>query len=518
VVLFVLPEDMQDKNFTWFKSIYKKCIKGKSYMTIKKAVAYVRVSSKSDAQMHSFDYQNEYWKNYISRIPDNQFCGIYADKGISGKSISNRPNFLRMIKDAKAGKIDIIYTKSVARFGRNTQELLKTVQELRDIGVKVFFEKEQIDTLKPNSDLFLTVAAAVAENDLRIYSANQRWSIREKFAKGFISIGNKILGYRMDPETNTLIVIPEEAETVRYIFEQYINGLGETKLANKLTELGKKNKNGNVKWNKSSVAYILKNEKYIGDALSQKTIKYLGEGKLNKGEAKQYYVQNAHEPIVSREMFKLAQEIRAKRRGKGLKGKKKQTYTFSHLIECGNCGARYARKVQNSGTSWATPVWVCYKSDRFGKAFCNNLRIKDSVLKDKFVDCYNEFVSKKYESDDVERLNKQFGSLLEQEQELNVLKINGLISLEGFKSEVDKLREEMNIIRKKIDEYKIRGLTKNDYVPITQYDDDKVIKFIEKVTILNSVVTFHFINGVKISRPYDNGPSGNQKGWKNKRR
>lgn len=294
----------------------------------------------------------------------------------------------------------------------------------------MFFEKEQIDTLKPNSDLFLTVAAAVAENDLRIYSSNQRWSIRDKFAKGYVSIGNKILGYNMDTDTNTLKILPEEAETVRYIFERYVGGMGDTMIARKLTELGKLNKNGKPVWNRSSVAYILKNEKYIGDALSQKTVRDLGAKKPNNGEAKQYYVQNSHEPIISRETFELAQELRAKRRGRGLKGKKRQTYTFSHIIECGNCGAKYSRKSQNPGRPWQTTVWTCHKSDLYGKAFCNNLRIKDSVLKEKFTECYNEYIANRYENDEVERLNNNLAGLLRQEQELTVLKINGLIKLE----------------------------------------------------------------------------------------
>ena len=171
---------------------------------MKRAVAYIRVSTASDAQVHSFEFQEDYWKNEISKNSDLELVGIYADKGISGKSLSKRPELKRLLKDAEDKKFDVVYTKSVSRFARNTTDLLESVRRLRELGIKVVFEKENIDTFDPSAEVYLTIAAAVAENDLRVYSENQKWSVRQRFKKGQIQIGCKIFGYEMDYENNNL--------------------------------------------------------------------------------------------------------------------------------------------------------------------------------------------------------------------------------------------------------------------------------------------------------------------------
>lgn len=182
------------------------------------AIAYIRVSTKSDAQMHSYEYQLDYWQKYIGMKPGQKFGGIYADYGISGKSMAKRPQLLQLLADARKKKFNVVYVKSVSRFARNTEDLLNMVRELRDLGIRVYFEKENIDTFDPTSEVFLTIAASIAENDLKIYSENQKWSIRKKYQEGYIRIGTKILGYRMDKKTNTLIKVESEAETVRYMY------------------------------------------------------------------------------------------------------------------------------------------------------------------------------------------------------------------------------------------------------------------------------------------------------------
>lgn len=485
---------------------------------MKKAVAYTRVSTKSDAQVHSYAYQNEYWEETISSNPDYKFCGIYADQGISGRAIAKRPQFLKMMEDAKKQKFDIVFTKSVARFGRNTEELLSAVRELRDEGVKVIFEKEQIDTFDPDAKLFLTVAAAVAENDLRIYSENQQWSIRKKFADGYISIGSNMLGYRMNKETNTLEIEPNGAETVKIIFKLYLNGMGIAGIVKKLTEFGRCNIHGNLIWSEGSIRYILSNEKYMGCALVQKTVTSFGKCIRNKNDAPQYFIEDTHEPIISKEDFNRVQELLYDRTAKPLIGKEKPTYPFSGKIACGNCGKTYVHKINNVGKAWETPIWICRTKAHAGMAKCANTSIKDSVLKEKFVECYNEFVTKRHEGIAEQNLKDRLSQLLSQEQELNALKVNRLIELSEYRVEMDKIKQEIQTQKNEIAKMQTRKIAKFEYTQITEFDESKVEKFIDKVTIYPGVVTFTFINGASLSRPYSNGQPGNQTGWQDKKR
>lgn len=482
-------------------------------MVKENAVAYTRVSTKSDAQIHSYEYQNEYWKNIISEDPKYAFCGIYADQGISGRGIAKRPQFLKMMQDAENGKFNVIYTKSVARFGRNTEELLTSVRRLRDIGIRVIFEKEQIDTMATNSELFLTVAAAVAENDLRIYSDNQKWAIRDKFAKGFISIGTRILGYRMNTDTNTLEVQESEAVTVKEIFAMYLGGKGIMAIVKELTEKKRQNAFGVVKWDKGSIHYILHNEKYKGCSLAQKTVTHMGVCKPNKGEATQYYIEDTHEGIISKEDFDRVKEVMRERATPSLIGAPKPTYPFSHLITCGVCGHGYSHRIQNPNKPYSSEIWLCHYADAYGKAACDNTRIKDSVLKEKFVECYNEFILNRQENDAQDTLRIRLDELIKQEQELNAMRVNKLIALEDYKSEFGKLKTEIEHVKNEINKYKVRSLSKSDYEPIAEFKEEKVDKFLDKVTIHRKVVTFTFINGVRLSRAYDNGKGGNKIGW-----
>ena len=265
-------------------------------MAKQRAVAYCRVSSKSKAQMHSLGYQTDYWQRAMAESSEYEFVGLYADSGISGRSMRKRPQLLRLLEDAKEKRFDVVFTKSVARFARNTEELLSMVRELRDEGIKVIFEKEKIDTFNPNSEVFLTIAASVAENDLKIYSQNQTWAMREKYKNGYISVGAKILGYRMRKEDNTLIVEPSEAEVVKRIFYMYIHGKGILAIAKQLTaEKVGLNYGNKGKWSRGAIHYILNNEKYIGCALMQKYYNEDGICRKNRGEVKQYYMENTHE-------------------------------------------------------------------------------------------------------------------------------------------------------------------------------------------------------------------------------
>ena len=195
----------------------------------KPVAAYVRVSTKSDSQAHSFRFQEEYWRSYLSSIPDCRLVKIYADKGISGKAVNNRKQFQAMLQAAKNGEFKTVYTKSVSRMGRNAEELLKAVAALKEYGVNIIFQTENIDTASAGSELYLTIAAAIAEDQLRTYGKSVQWSIQDKFRKGQLVIG-RMYGYKL--KKGKLEIIEKEAEVIRLIYCLYIGGMGKQSIAN----------------------------------------------------------------------------------------------------------------------------------------------------------------------------------------------------------------------------------------------------------------------------------------------
>ena len=487
-------------------------------MAKQRAVAYIRVSTASEAQMHSFEFQLNYWQGKIASNPECEYIGIYADKGISGKSLNKRPQLLKLLDDARQHKFDIVYTKSVSRLARNTEDLLQTVRELRELGIKVLFEKEAIDTFNPTAETMLTLAASVAENELRIYSDNMRWSIRHRYKEGWISVGNGLLGYTMNKETNELTVVPSEAETVRRIFELYLQGYGLAPIAMILSQEKRKNRRGETEWTTPAIRSILRNEKYKGCSLCQKRVVELGVYKENDNLAPKFYMENTHEAIISPEDYDKVQEEFLRRASPKIIGSTRPSYAFSGKMSCGCCGGKYAHKIRNCNKPWRSEIWMCVQRNKYGSKKCANIAIKYEVLKAKFVECFNEFVESHRENETLLALKKTLADLVDDERNLQRLNVNRLISHEDYTIEYAALRKEIAAVTEQIGEQELRGITKSDYAPISEFSDVKVEKFINKVTIYPTVVTFTFINGVSISREYDNGPSGNQKGWQDKKK
>lgn len=483
---------------------------------MKKAVAYVRVSTKSDAQLHSFEYQYEYWEKEIKDTYKCEFVGIYADRGVSGRSLSRRPEQLKMLEDAKKHKFDLIYVKSVSRFARNTTELLTTIRELRDEGIGVFFEREQIDTLSPTSELFLTIAAAVAENDLKIYSDNKRWAYNEKFKNGYVCAGSRIYGYKMNNETNTLEIVPEEAKIVKRIFDLCIKGYGNHRITQLLESEGIKNPLGNDTWEPKSISYILTNEKYKGDSLQQKYICILNVKKVNKGERPQYYVENTHEPIVSKEVWEKANEIRKERIHYNSKPIDID-YAFTGMIRCPICGKHYMHKIISKDKPWRREEWRCDTYDKKGKSYCDNTTIKDAVLKELFIEAYNKFIKSLDTKGKMNELRIELERLVGLETELNQLRVNKLITPSQYNSEIDSIRDNIREINSQISDYELRNIDDKDKKQIKKFDPEKVYKFLDYIEIKHHRISFIFINGVVIKKEYTNGPSGNQKGWMKKK-
>lgn len=285
----------------------------------RRAAAYARISTDHSEQMTSYEAQVEYYTYYIKERADLEFAGIYTDEGITGTSITHRKGFKKMIADALAGKIDLIITKSVSRFARNTVDLLSTIRLLKEHGVEVFFEKENIRSFDTRGELLLSIMASIAQEESRSISENCKWGQRRRFAEGKVTVPFKrFLGYDRGEDGN-LVVNEEQAAIVRRIYDMFMQGSTPYAIAKALTKDKIPTPGGKEVWSRNVVKSILTNEKYKGDALLQKvyTVDYLTKRKKkNMGEVTRYYVEGGHEPIIPPKLFDEVQAEMERRKKK----------------------------------------------------------------------------------------------------------------------------------------------------------------------------------------------------------
>ena len=368
-----------------------------------RVAAYVRVSTDDDEQLGSFLSQKLYYEKKIRSNSDWVMVGIYADEAISGTKVEKREQFLEMIDRCMRGEIDMILTKSISRFARNTLDTLNYVRMLKDKNISVVFEKENINTLSMNGELMLTILSSLAQQEVESLSSNVKMGLAMKMQRGEIVGFSGCLGYDYHPDTKSLTVNQEEAETVRTIFDLYLQGYGTTTIARMIAGMGKKNKKGEVSWQQSSIRSVIKNEKYIGDLLLGKTftVDPIGKRRItNMGEEKMYLIRDHHEPIISREIWEKAQEIRRNRnvgkimKDNGMRERATRLYTFSSKCECGFCGHKLCRRTRQRTTAIYKPVWQCLNATKNGIANCPNCKsIDESVLESAFLDVIKEFIN-----------------------------------------------------------------------------------------------------------------------------
>lgn len=345
--------------------------------SIKKVAAYARVSTYNDEQLNSLKAQKDYYEKKIEEEPSWMLAGIYVDEGITGTSYRHRAEFQRMIEDCKQGKIDMVLTKSVSRFARNTVDALNVIRELKEIGVGVFFERENVWTLDSKGEFLITLLTSLAQEEARSISENTAWGLRKRFADGKYSVGYKsFLGYNAGFEINE-----EQAVVVRLIFRMYIQGYSTYKISQFLQRWEVKSPAGKDRWYPSSVLSILKNEKYKGDALLQKTftVDFLTKkARKNEGELPQYYVHEGHELIVDEVVFDYTQTLITSRTSSG-REKYSGITPASSFLRCGICSAWYGPKPEHSNDKYRKVVMMC--RNRFKTPlFCKNTRILQSEL------------------------------------------------------------------------------------------------------------------------------------------
>ena len=339
-----------------------------------RVAAYARVSSGKDAMLHSLSAQVSYYNNLIQNNPGWIFCGIYADEAVTGTK-DGRGQFQKLLADCRAGKVDLVITKSISRFARNTVTLLQTVREFKNLGVDVYFEEQNIHSLSSDGELFLTILASYAQEESRSASENQKWRVRDKFRNG-IPWSGTILGYRYG--TDGYVIEPTEAETVRLIFDSYLQGMGLMAIAKMLNAQSRTSRYGKP-WGKSSIMRVLRNSTYTGNLLLQKTYSenhLTKRTRQNNGEFPKYYIEDAHEAIIPLRQFNAVQEEIQRRAKKHYAPQlQKGQYPFTGKLRCAGCGKNYRRKVTATG-----PTWICPTYNTLGKAACPSKRIPENTL------------------------------------------------------------------------------------------------------------------------------------------
>lgn len=375
-----------------------------SFSQKRRVAAYARVSTDKEEQESSFDAQVSYYTQKIQANPQWIFVEVYADEGITGTSMKKRDGFNRMIKDALDGKIDLILTKSVSRFARNTVDSLTTVRKLKDKGVEVYFEKENIYTLDSKGELLITIMSSLAQEEARSISENTAWGRRKQFADGKYSLAySTFLGYDKGPN-GELVINEDEAPIIRRIYDEYLAGLSPYTIAKKLTADGIETPAHKTVWQPSTVQSILTNEKYYGAATLQKTVvvDFLSKKvRPNRGELPSYHISDDHEAIIAPEKFRMVQEEMERRKKAG--GKAQSVSVFSGRIVCGDCGGFYGRKIWHSNTGNASWHWHC--NNKFLKRkYCKTPTLKEESLQETFVDVFNSLIKRKKEIEENYRI------------------------------------------------------------------------------------------------------------------
>ena len=463
-----------------------------------RVAAYCRVSTGSDAQAESLEAQISHYENYINSRSDWEYAGVYYDEGITGTKKEKRPELKHMLADCKAGKIDFIVSKSISRFSRNTADCLELVRKLLTLNIPVYFEKENINTGSMESELFLSILSSMAADESLSISENSKWSIQNRFEIGTFKISYPPYGY--DWNRDQMVINPKQAKTIKQIFTYALSGQGTSAIARRLNEDQVPTKKGGH-WNATTVKGILRNEKYTGDCLFQKTYTdSFFNRHHNHGEKNMYLARNHHEAIISHEDFEAAGRIleqHAKEKNISSDSKKyQQRYAFSGKIICGECGSTFKRRIHcTAGTSYV--AWCC-NTHLADKEACPMMFIRDDDLKLAFTIMMNKLIFsgkvilKPYvegirngSTDDsfhrVQELTTQLAKNTEQRENLQKLAAQGFIDKILFNTETNKLLSNADDFRKEIEA--LNNTVSSDVSKVTTATD--LLHFAEKGEMLH---------------------------------
>lgn len=491
-----------------------------------RVAAYCRVSTDSDEQETSYDTQIQHYTSYIESHPDWVLAGIYADDGISGVNAKKRDEFQRMINDCHDGKIDMVITKSISRFARNTVDCLNYTRALKNKNIGVYFEKENINTLDAKGEVLMTIMASLAQQESESLSANVRLGLQFRYQQGKVQVNhNWFLGYTKD-EDGHLIIDPEQAEVVKRIYREYLSGMSFLKIKRSLEADGILNGAGRAKWNESNIKQILTNEKYIGDALLQKTytVDILEKKReSNKGQVPKYYVENSHEGIISKDIFLKAQDeiIRRANLTKGTTQHKRVysgRYALSGIVFCAHCGDIY-RRIKWNNRGYKSIVWRCVsRVDKDGPD-CSARTVREEHLQEVAVEAINGAFREK--ENILPLLIENIESSLEENVDDRIIAVNEQIktlqqellatasnknSGDEIGMEIRRLRDEKQAIqaeeasrqdlKKRIDE--LIAFLEDLPCELTEYEEQFVRMLIDKITVFDDHFIVEFKSGIEI--------------------
>ena len=515
-----------------------------------RVAAYCRVSTLMEQQESSYEAQVGYYTEKIKSNPNWKLAGIYADDGKSATSTRKRADFQAMIDDCMAGKIDIVITKSISRFARNTVDSLTHIRKLKEKNIAVYFEKEGINTLEGSGELLITILSSQAQEESRNISENCRWGIVRRFEDGKVIVNHsKFMGYTKDKDGN-LIIVPEEAEVVRRIFRLFLEGNSSYRIKQILEADGIRTATGNTVWQATVIDTMLVNEKYMGDALLQKTytVDFLTKKKvMNKGIVPQYYVEDDHEPIIPKELFHRVQEEKARRasiyradtkkKNIEIKGKYSSKYVLSDIMVCAECGQPYRRQVWSKyGAKRA--VWRCDNRLKHGSKRCKHSpTLKEEILHEAIMTAVNSVVEDQGEFVQAFRENviriigsysaaaepTEYDSQIEELQKKMMKLIEDSAKAESADEVFDKeyriIADEIKELKKKktkvvrerqlAESYDQRMQDMESYMRKTNYlkkefDDDLVRRLLRAVRVINeSKIEIQFQSGIVMIQRID---------------
>lgn len=494
-----------------------------------RVAAYARVSSDSDEQLTSYEAQVDHYTKLIQKNEKWEFVKVYADEGISGTNTKHRDGFNEMVKDALAGKIDLIITKSVSRFARNTVDSLVTVRELKAHNVEVFFEKENIYTFDGKGELLITIMSSLAQEESRSISENVTWGHRKRFADGkLIMPFSSFLGYERGEDGQPKIV-EKEARIVRLIYRMFLEGKTPTYIAKYLTEQNIPTPRDKDIWRSTTVESILKNEKYKGAALLQKTFTtdfLTKKKKQNEGEIPQYYVEDSHPAIISKEVYRLVQQEFEKRK----KSKNYMTTAscFSGKIFCGNCGGLYGSKVWHSNSKYKRTIWQCNNKFK-NKDKCKTPHLSETELQQAFINIFNELIENREELItfieetiqkvcDISELDKKL-CIAKAETNTKLEAVNEYVKLNSrtvipqaeyaeifnnLMTEYDTAQEKQQQLEKEKSEAYIRNQKCKDFIEtlkqntiLQNFDEELFNSTVERISVFEDKLIFTFKDGTE---------------------
>lgn len=405
-----------------------------------RVAAYCRVSTDSDEQALSYEAQIEHYTEYISKNPAWVLAGVFADDGISGTNTIKRTEFNRMIEECMAGKIDMVITKSISRFARNTIDCLNYIRQLKEKNIPVVFEKENINTMDASGEVLLTIMASLAQQESQSLSQNVRLGIQFRYQQGKVSVNYKrFLGYTKGPD-GSMVVVPEEAEVVKRIFREYLDGHSIAQIGKGLERDGILTGAGGTRWHTSTIDKILRNEKYMGDALLQKTytVDYLSKKRVrNNGAVQQYYVEDHHEAIIPKDLFLLVQDELVRRKVVHTAPKSERNYGYSsnnclsQIVYCGECGEIY-RRIHWNNRGCKSIVWRCVSRLQNTGVTCHSRTVNEVHLHGAVMQALNQLLGNKEEM--ITMLQKNI---------MDVVKESSAANAEDIDSRMEKLQKEL---------------------------------------------------------------------------